>query len=226
MVDESRSPRLDAIHLPRQVRAVVLVLHGGQEQSTEPVRNRNASWWRMLLMARALRPAARRHGLAVHLLQHRYRGWNDDRSPAPVEDARWAFDRLRTEHGDLPVVLVGHSMGGRTACRSADDSSVVGVVGLAPWLPQDEPTEAMRDRALHVLHGPGDRWTSAPLSEAFVERCRPIATQASWTPLPGAGHFMVRHLRAWNRFVEDSVLQILGPGAEDRGTDETSRGPA
>ena len=35
----------------------------------------------------------------------------------------------------MPVVLLGHSMGGRTAVAVADDPSVVGVVALAPWLP-------------------------------------------------------------------------------------------
>jgi dienelactone hydrolase len=226
MVDEPRSPRLDAIHLPKRARAVVLVLHGGQQRSTQPVMNRHASWWRMLLVAKALRPVARQHDLAVHLLQYRFRGWNDDRRPSPVEDARWALARLREEHGDVPVVLVGHSMGGRTACRTADDASVVGVVGLAPWLPAGEPAGALRDRALHVLHGTGDRWTSARLSQAFVERVRPTATEATWTPLPGAGHYMLRQVRTWNRFVGDSVLRILGLAAGSRGTDETSRGPA
>lgn len=227
MSEEPREPRLDAIHVPDRPRAVVLVLHGGQQRSTQPVRNRNASWWRMLLVAKALRPTARREHLAVHLLQHRVRGWNDDRDPSPVRDARWALDRLREQHGALPVVLVGHSMGGRTACRTADDRSVVGVVGLAPWLPAGEPHRALAGRALHVLHGPRDRWTSAALSRTFVERCRPIATEATWTALPGAGHYMLRQVSTWNGFVEDSTLRILGADArESRDTDEPTRGPA
>lgn len=228
MSQDERRPRLDAIHVPARTRAAVLVLHGGQQHSTAPVRNRNASWWRMLLVAKALRPAARRHDLAVHLLQHRVRGWNDDREPSPVPDARWALDRIREAYGDVPVVLVGHSMGGRTASRTADDPSVVGVVGLAPWLPAGEPHRALAGRALHVLHGPQDRWTSAALSREFVERCRPIATETSWTPLPGAGHYMLRQVSAWNGFVEDSTLRILGLGADGVRDidDEPTRGPA
>ncbi len=203
------SPRLDDVLVPEAPRAVVLVLHGGREHSTEPVRDRHASWWRMALLARALRPTARREHLAVHLLQYRARGWNDARAPWPVADARWALERLGERHGDLPVVLVGHSMGGRTACRAADGPTVRGVVALAPWLPEGEPVDALAGRALHVLHGTADRWTSARLSRAFVERARPLATAATWRPLAGAGHYMFRRVRAWNAFVGDSVLRVL-----------------
>lgn len=204
------------------------MLHGGRQQSEEPVRNRHASWWRMALLAKALRPVARREDLAVHLLQYRARGWNDAGRPWPVADTRTALAQLRDVHGDLPVVLVGHSMGGRTACRAADDAAVVGVVGLAPWLPQGEPVSALAGRSLHVLHGTNDRWTSAALSAAFVERARRVATDASWQSLPGAGHYMFRQVRAWNRFVEDSVLRIVGPrgGVRADPDDLPTRGPA
>jgi len=30
------------------------------------------------------------------------------------------------------------------------------------------------------------------------------------TALPGVGHFMLRRVRKWNRFVEDSVSDIFG----------------
>lgn len=209
MVGEERTARLDPVHVPATSRAAVLVLHGGRQHSTEPVRDRHASWWRMALVARALRPVARREDLAVHLLQYRARGWNDDVRPWPVTDARWALDRIREQHGDVPVVLVGHSMGGRTACRAADDPSVRGVVGLAPWLPAGEPVSALAGRALHVLHGTADRWTSPRLSAEFVRRSRAVATEATWSPFEGAGHYMLRRPSVWNGFVEDSVLRVL-----------------
>ena len=107
-------------------------------------------------------------------------------------------------------------MGGRTACRVADHPDVLGVVGLAPWLPEGEPVEAMRGRDLHVLHGTADRWTSAAASRAFVHRCREVAREATWTALPGAGHFMFRRVRRWRGFVEDSVRRVLAdrPGPQ------------
>jgi hypothetical protein len=46
-------------------------------------------------------------------------------------------------------------------------------------------------------------------SKAYVERSVTVATSASWRALPGAGHFMLRRLSAWKRFVEDSVTEIL-----------------
>ncbi len=160
-------------------------------------------------MARSLRRFARRHELELALLQYRVRGWNVPTNPSPVQDARWVLDRLAAEHPDVPVILVGHSMGGRTACRVADAPDVLGVVALAPWLPDGEPCQALSGKHLHVLHGTRDRWTSARMSRDFVDRCRPIAATATWRSLPDAGHFMLRRPSVWRRFVEESVLDIL-----------------
>ena len=121
----------------------------------------------------------------------------------------------------MPIVLVGHSMGGRAACRVADDPSVLGVVGLAPWLPEGEPNAAMRGRHLKVLHGTSDQWTSPHWSRDFVERSRAIAAEVSWEPLPGAGHFMFRRVSTWRRFVEDSVGAILDATMQDDRTTST-----
>lgn len=189
----------------------MLLLHGGQQSSQEPVRDRHASWWRMAMIARALRRTARRERWEVRLLQNAVRGWNDPRDPSPVRSARWALERIADERPGVPVVLVGHSMGGRTACWVANDDAVLGVVGLAPWLPRGEPIDALRGKALHVLHGTADRWTSAAASCSYVERCRAIGVDASWTALPDSGHFMFRRVRTWNGFVEDSVLRLAGP---------------
>jgi dienelactone hydrolase len=205
-----REPRLDAYHEPAAPRASVLMFHGGQEHSTDDVSNRHASWWRMALMARSLRRFAAQNEFSLHLLQYRVRGWNGSVDPAPVRDARWALDRLQEHNPGIPVVLVGHSMGGRTACSVADDPAVAGVVGLAPWLPKGEPNATIAGRHLHVIHGTNDHWTSAHWSRDYVERSRPVALSATWTPLPGVGHFMVRRSKAWNDFVRNSILTILG----------------
>lgn len=221
-----RDPRLDAYTTPVDPRAVLLVLHGGQERSDGEVRDRHASWWRMAAMARSLTGFAVRHDAAMYLLQYRVRGWNDPAEPSPVGDARWALDRLREKHPDVPVVIVGHSMGGRTACRVADDPSVVGVVGLAPWLPQGEPNRAIAGRHLHVMHGTRDRWTSARWSRDYVERSTSIAVEATWRSLPGVGHFMLRRVEAWNSFVEDSIERILAACGEDAPESTSTEGHA
>lgn len=202
----------------KDAEGVVLFLHGGQSTSKEPVMHRHASWWRMALMQAAFEPYARKHHLATWLVKYRVRGWNatPGGEPDPVHDARWAVAEIRREHPGCPVVLVGHSMGGRTACYMADEEGVVGVCGLAPWLPQGERVGALGDRALSVLHGTADRWTSPQWSKDFVERARPIATGATWRPMPGAGHFMLRRSRVWDGFVRDCVAEMLGTEVGDR----------
>ena len=95
------------------------MLHGGQQNSTDDVSDRHASWWRLALMARGLRRFARKNDLSLHLLQYRVRGWNGSDDPAPVRDARWALDRLQDRYPGVPVVLVGHSMGGMTVMSLA-----------------------------------------------------------------------------------------------------------
>ncbi|MFI5428409.1 alpha/beta hydrolase [Aeromicrobium sp. UC242_57] len=217
-IEDVPGPRLDTYASLASPKAVVLFLHGGQQHSEEPVLDRHASWWRIAAMARSLRRFAKRNDLEVELLQYRVRGWNAPDDPSPVRDARWALAELSSRHVGLPVILVGHSMGGRTACRVADDPHVLGVVALAPWLPEGEPHGSLRGRRLHVLHGTSDRWTSAQLSHAFVERARPIAAAATWRSLPGAGHFMLRRRSTWRRFVEESVLEILDSAASQEGT--------
>lgn len=74
-------------------------------------------------------------------------GWNDPQAPSPVPDARQVLARLPELVGDVPVVLLGHSMGARTAVAVADDPRVLGVVGLAPWLPEHEPVRTLLDHA-------------------------------------------------------------------------------
>ena len=205
--------RLDHYAEPAEPQAIVLLLHGGQQRSSAAVKNRHASWWRMAALARSLRGYAKKHEFALSLLQYGQRGWNSATDPSPVRDARATIQELGTLHPGAPIVLVGHSMGGRTACRAADDPSVVGVVGLAPWLPAGEPNASVAGRHLRFMHGTKDAWTSAALSREYVERSQAIAASATWTSLPGGGHFMIRQSSVWKRFVTDSVTDIVAIGS-------------
>lgn len=203
-------PRLTTTYEPGTPRGVILMLHGGQEHSHAPVENKHSSWWRMALMARSLAPYAEEQSLALLLVKYRKRGWNDDVDPDPVKDGRWALAEIARRYEGLPIIIVGHSMGGRTACRIADHEEVVGVIALAPWLPKNETIEQIAGTHLRVIHGTRDKWTSSNWSRNFVERSQGLAATATWTAMPGVGHFMLRRVGKWNRFVEDSVSDILG----------------
>jgi predicted esterase len=185
-----------------------LLLHGGAVHSDRAVGHGSAAWQRARVLQQAIAPALDEQGVAVWLLRYRLRGWNDRGTPSPLPDARWALTQVREELG-VPVALVGHSMGARTAVRVADDPAVRGVVGLAPWLPGDEPVLALHDRHLVVGHGRRDRITSFALSQEYVERSRAVARSASFHDLGPLGHYMLRDRAAWNAFAVASVLDVL-----------------
>jgi dienelactone hydrolase len=195
----------------RDPQGVVLLLHGGKERSDEPVDARSASWRRMAALQGAATPAAHRAGVSTWLLRYQVRGWNGG---APVADARRALDEVRRELGDVPVVLLGHSMGGRTAVHVADDRSVRGVVALAPWFPKGERVDALAGRTLRAAHGRTDRITSYRATEAYVERAGAVADEATLTDMGRVGHYMIRRVRAWNAFAREHSLAVIA--ATDR----------
>ncbi len=193
-------------------RAVVLMLHGGRDRSDDPVLRRHASWWRMALLQRRLATHANSAGVAVELLRYAVRGWNGTpgREPAPVRDGRWALERIEERYGPVPVVLVGHSMGGRAVCALAGEAGVRGVVALAPWLPEGEPVLAPPGQRLVMAHGLMDRWTSPRGSRRWAERARSAGVRIARFELPMVGHFMLGSGREWNALVRRASLGLLG----------------
>lgn len=189
-------------------RAVVLVLHGGKANSSVPTRPSQLSVLRMLPLASALQRAGAESGVAVWLLRNRVRGWNG-RDLSPVADARWALDQIRDEHGDLPVSLVGHSMGGRAALRVAGDPSVRGVVALAPWLPPDEPVEPVTGRRVVILHGTRDRWTDPDGSLEYARRAESVAAELRIVLIRGVGHPMLRRVSLWHALTSLFALEAV-----------------
>lgn len=204
------APAFTDLHLPAQVRAIALVLHGGAEATTEPVDGRSLSWRRARALARAVARRVERDGVGVVVLRYRVKGWNagGGRVPSPVPDARWALDEVRSRFGDVPVVLVGHSMGARTSAAVADDPSVRGVVALAPWFPDGEPVTALRGRLLRAAHGSGDKITSAAATRRFVERASHVG-DASFADMGPVGHYLLRRIPRWNAFAVAGVREIL-----------------
>jgi pimeloyl-ACP methyl ester carboxylesterase len=194
------------------VRAAALLLHGGRQHDDRPVERQHASWWRMAILARSMSRAVGQEGVAVVLLRYRARGWNarPGAEPAPVADGRWALAWMREAYGDVPVVLVGHSMGGRAACALADADGVSGVVALAPWLPPGEPVSTARDQRLVLAHGQMDRWTSPRASLEWSRRARRAGARVARYEMGPVGHFMFSRLAQWNGLVRDAALGMLG----------------
>ena len=189
-------------------RSVALVLPGGAANSLRPTGDRDLAGVRMRPIAAALHRRGAAAGMAVWTLRYEIRGWNGDKR-SPVADARWALDEIRRRHGNLPVALVGHSMGGRTAMQVADDESVVAVVALAPWLPDGEPVDALAGRRALVVHGTFDRVTSAAASRRFAERARAAGAQVDYIALRGETHAMLLRARTWHRLTTAYVVQAL-----------------
>jgi len=202
------TPHLTRRGLRRRSRAVVLLLHGGAEAGTEPVSRWGGPPLRMLPFGWTLR--RRDRALAVARLRYRRRGWNGAAAD-PVADVRWALGELARQRPGLPVVLVGHSMGGRAAIAAAGDPAVVGVVALAPWLPPDDPVDQLAGRSVVVVHGTHDHRTSPENSARFVARIQDVARNARWVPVPGGDHAMLRHAPRWHRLTADAAVEMLRP---------------
>lgn len=193
-------------------RGLVLMLHGGRADGTGVVDDRSASWRRSRWMMDQVADRFASSGAGVWLLRYGVRGWNARTAspPSPVPDARWALEQVRREHGDLPVVLLGHSMGGRAAVAVADEPGVVGVVALAPWLPPGEPHEALRGKHLAAAHGRTDKITSLRQTQAFCRAAEGVAAGVELHDMGRVGHYMFRRVPAWNHFAVSRSLAQLG----------------
>lgn len=184
----------------------MLVLHGGKADSRSPVEAGQLAVRRMQPFARDL--AALGGDLAVAQLRYRIRGWNGTGDDV-LADVAFALAAIDARYGAVPTVLVGHSMGGRAALRSAGHPTVLGVVALAPWLPGTEPVEQLANRDVVVLHGTNDRTTSPKASEAFVARALPYVRRGVCLHVPWSGHGMVLRASTWHRLTAAFVAAIV-----------------
>ena len=126
----------------------------------------------------------------VRFVEVRYRVKSWKRLDWCVEDARAAIDAAGAER----VLLVGFSMGGAVSVRAAVHPAVTGVLGLAPWLPDQLDLTPLEGRRLDVVHGALDRWlpgipgVSPSISRRGFERARALGVDGTYTLIPGALH--------------------------------------
>ncbi|MFD8452261.1 alpha/beta hydrolase [Streptomyces coelicoflavus] len=210
--DPSTGGALRVRRRPPRTGAAVLVLHGGRAQSRSAARPWQLAALRMHPFLRALEAATVRDDVFLGQVRYRSRGWNGV-AAEPLRDTRRALAELRGLVGDVPVVLLGHSMGGRAALRAADADGVRGVVALAPWCPPGEPVAQLRGRDVLVLHGDRDRVTDPAESAAYVSRARAAGARAGMLLVADGDHAMLRHHAGWHRTATAAVAHLLAPEA-------------
>lgn len=197
--------RLVATRVPREPEAVVLALHGGDVRPGDPpVSPWQLSVLRMVPVAARVARAGRGR-LAVHRVLNARRGWG--RTGTPVDDARWAMEQVRERYGDLPIGLVGHSLGGRAALLAGAEPGVAAVVALNPWLHPADDVDLSGRRVL-VVHGTEDRVATPERARLVVERLRRRA-DVEWRDVPAAGHAMLRHGPVFERAAAELLTAAL-----------------
>jgi pimeloyl-ACP methyl ester carboxylesterase len=121
-------------------------------------------------------------------VRYRIKSWR--RLELCVEDARAAIEAA----GGRATLMLGFSMGGAVAISAADAPGVVGVLGLAPWIPDRLELGPLQGKRLDVLHGsldrglPGVPGVSSASSRRGFERARALGVAGSYTRIRGGVH--------------------------------------
>ncbi len=200
--------RLIDVHVPAQPVGQVVVMHGGASRGDGvPVSPTQLSVLRMVPVARRVARAARGR-LVVARLLNSVRGW--DTAHTPVDDARWALDRLAERFGTvLPTCLVGHSLGGRAALLTAGGRPEVrSVAALAPWVYPDDGRTDLTGRRVLVVHGTEDRIAS-PDRAARVARDLARTAEVGFVSVAGGTHSMLRHHGQFDAYAADFARATL-----------------
>lgn len=199
------APRLLDVSTPDRAGGAVLVLHGGGSRPGSPmVSPTQLSVLRMRPVAARVARAGRGR-LAVFRLLNSHRGW--DPHHTPVDDVRWALREVRGRLGDLPVGLVGHSLGGRAALLAGTADEVRSIVALNPWVTTAD-TADLHGRHVLIVHGDRDRIASPARSRALADLLRRRAP-VDYVVVPGGKHAMLRHGRRFEALAADFTRDAL-----------------
>lgn len=196
---------------------VVVILHGGTEISQDPVPAWRGAVLRMIPFAWAVRAQAYRHRralggpVAVLRLRNTLYGWNGE-SASPLMDLRAALSQLAQWYPGRPVVLVGHSMGGRVALRAAVDPGVVAVAALASWIEPHDTVECRVGERFLLMHGEDDQRTDPQRSRRYAASLTERGARVALRLVAGETHGMLRHPLVWHRtvasFSADALVQV------------------
>jgi alpha-beta hydrolase superfamily lysophospholipase len=163
--------------LPETARRSVLLVHGWAEHSG---RYEHVGEW---LAAR---------GCAVHAFDHRGHGRSAGargharRFDDLLDDVALALARVRDEHPELPVFLVGHSMGGLVVAAFVAERApeIAGAVTSGAALALAERMPALRLRLLRLLARIAPRLrTARPISGEGLSRDPEVARAYELDPL-------------------------------------------
>lgn len=199
-------PRLVPVLVPSEPEAAVIVTHGGASRRGDPmVSPTQLSVLRMVPVARRVATTGGKR-LAVFRLLNSTRGW--DTRHTPVDDVDWAVAQVGRQFAtDLPIGLVGHSLGGRAALFAGDHPSVRTVVALNAFVfPSDAPR--LRGRDVLFVHGDGDRVAPPSRASAVAERVM-ASTRTSFVAVSGGRHAMLRRGRDFERLAAEFCTATL-----------------
>jgi pimeloyl-ACP methyl ester carboxylesterase len=175
----------------------------------------------------AVELAPRHPDIAFAEVRYRVKSWNA--LDSCMADAEATLD-LVDELGARRALLIGFSMGGAVSIGVAAHDSVAGVLGLAPWIPDQLSLDGLEGKRFDVLHGAWDRWlpgipgVSPGSSRRGFERARALGVEGTYTILNRALHGaavrrrsgeLVRlpRWRAWVEHVHGSLERFAAAAA-------------
>lgn len=205
MANAFLAPVRSAVRAPE---VAVLVLPGGTDFSYRPFSPTQGSAVRMYPFTASIQA---RFGSRVRVRQAKYRvyGWNGGQA-SPMPFARAALDRLAADYPGIPIVVIGHSMGGRIAAHLGDDPRVTDILALAPWW-QFADWRQIRDGVrVRAVHGEADTVTRAPRTRKGIDELAARGVDAEYVSVPGGGHPMLDHIGLWHSQALDFVATALG----------------
>ena len=155
-------------------------------------------------------PGASGDDLAVLRLKYRVRGWNGNRQD-PVQDARWALDRIRRALPGIPVVARG-SLDGRPGGAAPQHRAGRRRRRRARAVGRERrpPPSAGHPRA--ALHGSHDRVTDPRRTGILAKRLEESGVDVRHVSVEGGDHPMLRKAALWHDTVADFVTDApVGP---------------